>query len=341
MLRLLPLIFLASCTLGGQKFGGTKAYQYTGDASYNQQQLNELSSSIVTSYKKDPRQMSWDKVFKKSNGDIKSFSTVSFETIIQPTRAGLSGADKIYLSSKGKQVLTEKLLVIWEEAFATAKDESFTYKRMKELFGKDQVHTKYGTAVKNFGGDYQKGLESDDIFFKEKGKTLSALALFTPVYARDLSLLLVPGYQLFGGPRGNDYQKYYVEELTRQEKLDALFTMLVEIDWQSSREDKITKQSLQEKAIIKIKLTPILSYKNFSERLKKQGKDISHGLPNLNWGSYEAQVDIPIELEKISIDSSLDEIDSSLLRPILKSYADLCIMITDRLNNDFKRMKID
>ena len=129
--------------------------------------------------------------------------------------------------------------------------------------------------------------------------------------------------------------------VTREEQLDSLFTMLVEIDWQSTREDKITKQSLQEKAIIKIKLTPILSYKNFSERLMKQGKDISHGLPNLNWGSYEAQIDIPIELEKISMDTSMDEIDSSLLRPILKSYADLCIMMTDRLNHDFKRMKID
>lgn len=341
MFRLLPLIFLVSCTLGSQKFGGSRAYQYSADAVYDQKQLNELSGEIVTSYKKDPRQMPWDKVFKKSNGPIKSFSTISFETIIQPTRAGLSGADKIYLSPKGKQVLTEKLLVIWEEAFSTAKDENFTYKKMKDLADKRQIHSKYGTTVKNYGGDYQKGLEPDDIFFKEKGKSLSALALFTPVYARDLSLLLVPGYQLFGGPRGNDYQKYYIEEVTREEQLDSLFTMLVEIDWQSSREDKITKQSLQEKAVIKIKLTPILSYKNFSERLKKQGKEISHGLPNLNWGSYEAQIDIPVELGKMSKDTSLEEIDSSLLRPILKSYADLCIMITDRLNHDFKRMKIN
>lgn len=341
MFRLFPLIFLASCTLGSQKFGGSRAYQYSASVDYSQKELKELSDEIVISYKKDPRQMSWDKVFKKSNGPIKSFSTISFETIIQPTRAGIAGADKIYLSPKGKQVLTEKLLVIWEEAFATTKDESFSYKKMKEISDKTQLHSKYGTTVKNFGGDFQKGLEPDDIFYKEKGKTLSALSLFSPTYARDLSLLLVPAYQLFGGPRGNDYQKYYVEEVTRLDQIDALFSMLVEIDWQSNREDKITKQSLHEKAVIKVKLTPILSYKNFSERLKKQGKEISHGLPNLNWGSYEAQVDIPIELEKISMDSSLETIDSSLLRPILKSYADLCIMITDRLNHDLKRMKIN
>lgn len=340
MLRILPLFFVVSCTLGSHKFGGNKAYQYSPETTYSQQDLKELSDEVVTAFKKDPRQMSWDQVFKKSNGPIKSFSTLSFEGIIQPTRAGLSGPDKIYLSSKGKQVLTEKLLMIWEETFQTAKDKSFSYMKMRELFDDPKVHSKYGNEVTNHGGNYQKGLELDDIFYKVKGKTLSALALFSPSFGRDLSLLLVPGYQLFGGPRGNDYQKYYIEEVTREYKLDAVFTMLVEIDWQSTREDKITKQSIQQKAVIKIKLTPILSYRNFSERLKKQGKEISQGLPNLNWGSYEAQLDIPIDLDKISMDSSLEEIDSFLLRPVLKSYADMCVMITDRLNDDLKRMKI-
>lgn len=340
MLRILILLLLTSCTLGSSRFGGKRTYQYESQYEYSSQELGKLSRDTVTSYKRDPRESEWSKVFTKTH-PIRKTSTLSFETIIQPTRSGVAGLDKVYLSPKGKQLLTKKLLSVWEEAYTTVVDQDLSYVPMEKLFDNHKLHQKYGLGVKDYGVSFQDGLEGDDIFFKEKGKSLSSLALFRPHFARDLSLLLVPAHQLFGGPRGNDFQRYYIQEVSEQFGLDALYSILVEIDWHPRRVDKLTQQSHHQKAVLKLKVTPVLSYKEFEKRLKAQGIESNSKLPNLNWGIYEVSLDIPIDLDKISKESSLEEIDSILLRPIFKTYADMCVMMSQRLQRDFKRMKIE
>src|SRR5690606_33212156 len=162
------------------------------------------SQDVVTSYQRDPRQLTWEEAFPSKKA-IKSTSTLSFETIIQPTRSGISGSDKVYLSPKGKQLLTEKLLSVWEEAYTTVVNDETNYLHMRKIFDDFSIHSQYGTGVKNYGGTFQEGLEKEDVFLAERGKRLSALALFQPHFSRVLPLLLVPGNQLFGGPRGNEY----------------------------------------------------------------------------------------------------------------------------------------
>src|SRR5690606_14587299 len=173
------------------------------------------------------RQMSWESAFS-TKYPIKKTSTISFETIIQPTRAGISGFDKVYLSPKGKQVLTGKLLSVWEEAFTTVASNEISYLPMVSFFDDQSIHSKYGLDVKNFGGSPQDSLERDDIFVLEKGKSLSSMALFEPHFARDLSILLVPAHQLCGGARGNEFQKYYIAEASQKFELDALYSIMVE-----------------------------------------------------------------------------------------------------------------
>lgn len=339
MLRILFLLILTSCTLGSSKFGGKKPYQYDPQYHYTSQELFKISRATITSYQRDPRQASWEKVFSKKY-PIKKVSTFSFESIVQPTRAAIAGFDKVYLSPKGKQLLTEKLLTVWEEAFTTVNTPEMSYLPMLELFDDHKLHSKYGLGVKDYGGTFQEGLASDDIFFKQRGKSLSSLALFQPSFARDLSLLLVPGYQLFGGPRGNEFQKYYLAEIIEKFKLDAAFAVMVEIDWQASRIDKVTKQSIHQKAIIKLKVTPLISYKEFAKRLKDQGINAESDIPNLSWGSYESTIHVPVDLEKINKDSTVEDIDRVLLRPIFKTYTDMCVMMSQRLYQDFKHLKI-
>lgn len=340
MLRIFFLLLLTSCTLGSSKYGGKRAYQYQADYLYQSEELMSLSRDTIISYKRNPRQMKWEEAFTKKH-PIKAVSTFSFETIIQPTRSGVAGWDKVYLSPKGKQILTDKLLNIWEDVFVALIGPQMEYLPMKDLYkNKEGLHIKYGSSVKDYGGRFQEGLEGDDIFVKEKGKSLSSLALFQPSFSRDLSLLLVPGHQLFGGPRGNNFQKYYLAELMDEFKLNALYSIITEIDWQSSRVDKITQKSLHQKAIIKFKLTPMLSYKYLALRLKELGRDVPSDLPNLNFASYEGALEIPVDLNSLSSSSTVEEIDAVLLRPILKSYTDMCVMMAERVSEDFKKMKI-
>ena len=130
-------------------------------------------------------------------------------------------------------------------------------------------------------------------------------------------------------------------EVSESYDLDALYSIMVEIDWQATRVDKLTKKSIHQKAVIKLKLTPILSYKELAQRLKDEGMGLPDDLPNLNFADYEVSVDIPVDLNSITKESSVAEIDAHILRPVLKSYADMCVMISHRLNQDFKRMKIE
>lgn len=339
MLRIFFLLILTSCTLGSSRFGGKNSYHYDPSYNYTSHDLLNLSRDIVTAYQRDPRQLSWDKAFTKKH-PIKKTSTFSFESIVQPTRAGIAGFDKIYLSPKGKQILSEKLLAVWEEALTTVSHPGMTYLAMKELFNDYELHGKHGLGVKSFGGTFQDGLENDDIFFKKRGKSLSSLALFSPSFTRDLSLLLVPAYQLFGGPRGNEFQKYYLAETFEKYNFDAVFSVMVEIDWQASRVDKITQQSIHERATLKLKVTPLISYKEFTQRLIAEGINSDRDVPNLNWGAYESSIQIPIQLDSLNEQSTLEEIDRVLLRPIFKTYTDMCVMMAHRISQDFKRMKI-
>lgn len=340
MLRILFLLVLTSCTLGSSQFGGKKTYHYDSSSQYDSEELSNISRDLVSSFQRNPRQIDWARVFNHKY-PIKSVSTFTFESIIQPTRAAIAGFDKVYLSPKGKQLLTERLLRVWEEAFSTVTSSALSYVPMEKIYSDLDLHSKYGLEVKDYGAGLQEGLETDDVFFKERGKSLSSLSLFQPSFSRDLSILLVPAYQLFGGPRGNEFQKYYVAETMEMFQLDALFSVMAEIDWQASRVDKITQQSVHQKAMIKLKVTPIVSYKEFARRLEEQGVKVEANMPNLNWGAYESAIEIPVELDKISKDSSLEEIESLLLRPILKTYTDICVMMAHRIHLDFKRMKIE
>lgn len=339
MLRVTFLLLLTSCTLGSSKFGGKRPYQYDPAHSYQSEDLLDLADETITSYKRSPRELKWEEAFSKKY-PIKTSSTFNFETIIQSTRSAIAGADKVYLSPKGKQLLTEKLLLIWEDVFSAVAAPEMNYIHLKELSNDQKLHGQYGSPVKDYGGHLQDGLEGDDIFFKEKGKSLSSLSLFQPHFARDFSLLLVPGHQLFAAPRGNEFQKYYLAEVIEKFKLDTAFSIMVEIDWQSSRVDKITQQSMHQKAVIKFKLTPMMSYKLLQLRLKELGKKVPNNISNLNWASYEGVMDIPVDLSQINEKSSLEEIDALLLRPLLKSYTDMCVMMAQRITKDFNSMKI-
>lgn len=60
-------------------------------------------------------------LFGPKQNPIKRVGIITFESMIQPTWNGIAAHDKIYLSKSGKQLLTEELLKIWDEALSYIK----------------------------------------------------------------------------------------------------------------------------------------------------------------------------------------------------------------------------
>lgn len=335
LLSLLSLFFLISCSLGVTKSGGERSYVYDVFSEYSIDDLRELAPQVVVTSQRDPMKGKLDELFSKEQPPLKRVGIMVFETIIQPARGGLSGEDKIYLSAQGKQLLTEKLLSMWEQSFPLLAD-SVVYVPTSKI-KKAQSLTRYGLEVTDHVKSQRPAMAPDDIFFIPPGKEISVATTLNPRRMRDLSLALVPASELMQGPKFSEHMKHAVNELAREVQLDAVLILMSEISWGASRIDKHSGEIIPEEAKLNIKATTLIPFSSYQARLESKGE--KRDLPNHNvaFRSYEATLKIPILISIPEVDQNFTHIEKELLGPVLKTYNDLSQMMELQIINDLKK----
>src|SRR5690606_32370507 len=143
---------------------------------------------------------------------LKRVGIVIFESMIQPTRGGLAGNDLVYLSEAGKQLLTEKLLSVWEEVFGIVAPR-LDYVSLNTI-KKAPSFNKYGAAEKDYVLSSRAALAPDDIFFLNAGRKTTTTTLLNPRGARDMSFVLVPATELMSGPKWSEHQKHFLNDVS-------------------------------------------------------------------------------------------------------------------------------
>jgi hypothetical protein len=329
------LILLTSCSLGVTKSGGERSYVYNVENEYSREALETLSSQLVASLKRDPIKGKLEDLFSSKQTPLKRVGILVFETSIQPARDGLSKQDKIYLSAQGKQLLTEKLLSIWEQSLPILGPE-LEYVPTSKLKQSKTLKT-YGLAVEDHIKAKRDGLMPDDIFYIPPGKTISMYTVLNPRGMRDLSLALVPASELMQGPKYSEHMKHAVNDLAKEFKLDAVLVLMSELKWSSAHTDKHSGEIIPEEVKINLKATTLVPLSGYHKRLEALGEKRDLPSISVSYRAYEANLKIPVNISIPDQDQGFDHIEKELLTPMLKTYKDLSQMMGLQIVKDLKK----
>ena len=336
MFRLIiGLILLSSCSLGTVKSGGDKTYVYDVFSEYSIDDLKELSPQVVTTLSRNPQKGKLDDLFSKKQLPIKRVGILVFESEIQPTRSGLSDENKIFLSEQGKQLLTEKLLSVWEQSFPILGEGIELIKVSK--IKKSKTFKLDGLDVEDYIKTQRYSLAPDDIFYLPKGKQTTMATILNPRGMRDLSMALVPASEMMAGPKFSEHAKHTLNEVAKELKLDAMFVVMNRIHWTASHIDKHSGAIIPEEVVITLEASTLIPLSIYRERMKHLGE--IRDIPNttIAYRTYESTLKIPVLISVQEELQTFDVIEKELLGPTLKTYNDLSQMLQMRIVEDIKR----
>lgn len=332
---LFGLFFLTSCSLGVIQSGGEKGYVYSPKTEYTSEELKELSPHAVTTKSRNPQKGTLEELFSKNQKPLTRIGIVVFETTIQPTRGGLSGQDLIYVSAQGKQLLTEKMLSMWEQSLPILGEE-IVYVPVSEI-KKSKTLPTYGAAVKEHIVDSRTALDPDDIFFLPPGKNTATETVLNPRGMRDLSLALVPAAELMAGPKFSEHHRHALNDVAKELNLDAVLIVMSEINWTTAHIDKHSGESYPEVATVKIAVTTAVPFTSYHERLNKLGETRDLPKQTISYRYHETKVSIPISISVPAAEQTFTMIQEELLNPVLKTYNDFSQMVQWEMIKEIKK----
>lgn len=335
MLRIfIGLVFLASCSMKAVKTGGEGVYTYDNGRDYSVDELKSIAPQVVETSRRDPPVGKLEVLFGKGQSPLKRFGILVFETQIQPTRGGLANEDRIFLSEQGKQLLTERMLKVWEESFTTlAPDLDYlTSARLKRAKSFHQ----FGLPENDYVRAKRTSLAPDDIFFLPKGAKTATTTTLNPRGMRDMSLAFVPAAELMGGPKWSEQHKQFVNEVMKELKLDAVVIVMSEVSWTAARFDKHSGEPVPEEIKLRIAASTLTSLSDYRERAGKLGHN---DVPVINvcFRVYEGKIRFPTRISVPESEQSFELIEKEILNPMLKAYKDLSIMTVDQLTGDLRK----
>lgn len=284
--------------------------------------------------KRDPRVGKLGKLFSPEQSPLKRIGIVVFETEIQPTRSGLSGQDLIYVTEQGKQVLTEKLLTLWDEGVPLMAPK-LDYVPSQLVKSSKALH-QYGTEVTDHVKAVRTSVAPDDILWMPSGKKTPLSTILNPRGMRDLSFMLVPASELMGGPKWSEQNKIFLNDISKELSLDAVLVLNSEISWTAPRKDKFTNENIPEELVIKIKASTLVPFGSYHERLKKTGESQRPDI-NVAYRHHEGELTLPIKIAVPEGERNFETIEAELLSPMFKAYRDLSLMVIHQLAREIEK----
>ncbi len=337
MIRALFLsLLIASCSTGVTSRGGKKSYVYEAGRAYDSTSLRDLAPKMVSSAFREPPVGTLSELFSPPRPGIKRIGIGVFETRIQPTYEGLAGNNAVYLSAAGKQLLTESFLTIWEESLrALASDLDFVPTEKLRL---TPAYGSYGLKQEDFVLTPRSALAPDDIFFLERGRKTTSTVTLNPRGSRDLSFLLVPGYELMAGPKWSEHNKHFVNDLSKEAQLDAVVVALSDVSWTRAHTDKHSGEVYPEELKLRLRASILVPLHSYHARLAEVGK---RETPNVTlcYRSYEAEVRLPVDLAVEESQRTFETIEERLLGQMVKSYKDLAQLMILRMQSDLEKTR--
>lgn len=332
-LLLLSLLFTACGSV--RTDGGQDSFNPARYMELTPQELPTYAQTIVKREERDPDSITLEQFRHTPEGFIKRIGLVIFETQFQPSRSGLSkGPANIYLSERGKQVLTEEAWRFWDESLRLMGSRmSVTWIKRKELVS-SLAFRGYGSPAPDMIMSRKYDLRPDDFLWREGGKKIPSGSLFSPVDFQEVGLVMIPATEMMIRSKAVDHQKHWVNDICKALNLDAVLVVSSEAEWHVLETDKRTQEVIPEQMEISIKaavLYPWRKYVAAATRLRGPGEYAKHSIP---LASYSVKTEVPLKLSVPPSEQNFATVQEHLLLPFHATYHALANLVMERIMGD-------
>lgn len=249
------VLLLVSCAHKITQDGGQEKFSHEAFEALTPETFSTYAQSIVLREQRDPDGVTLAAMAKSPDGAIRKVGIVIFESELQASRSGLATDRNVYLSPRGKQLLTEDLYQhLKAELERLGGAEWVGIKALK----KSKNYQTAGSPINDYILSKNYQLTDEDAFWKKPGERIPEASLLSPRGFQDVSLLLVPATDIMGGAKPNQHQHHWVNDLCGELGLDAVLLVYVDSEWRRGGVDKRTKAIIPEE--MKLKVTGSLVY---------------------------------------------------------------------------------
>ena len=332
---LFSLLLVASCAHKVRQDGGSAKFDSQVFSSLSPAEIPAYAQTVVLREERDPDRLTLKEIKNAPEGQIKRAAILVFETEIQPSRSGLATDQNVYLSPRGKQILTEELLRHWEKELRRVSSKTTWIKR-SELF-KSKAYRSGGFTMDDLVLRRNDQLSEADAFWKIRGQAIPETSLVVPRNYQDVSMVFVPATQLMNGPKPSQHQHHWVNDVCRELNLDAVLLVYTGAEWRQEQIDKKTNEKLAEE--LKVKMNVSLVYP-FSSYHAVGAKKMENGLPKLNIpvATYTVKATSPIKIT--GVEQNFKMAQTQVLTPYRQTVEALSTVVIERLATDLHQIPI-
>lgn len=326
----LSILLLASCghvrTDGGQSSFDPELF-----AKLKPSEHATYAQTIVKREERDPDGIKLKELIHSKYGSIRKIGLVLFETQIQPSITGLAVGENIYLSDKGKQILSREFFNTWNSMLNTM--SSVTWVKPKTIM-KSKAFRGYGSVVIDHILREKAELNDTDIFWKSGGKEIPMGALVLPPNSQDVSILYIPAIEMMGGAKMVEHQKHWVNDICKELGLDAVLIVSSTASWEQGSVDKRTKEIIPEEMKIGIESSILYPFSAYHNAAKDLTGSTSLPKKSVPLAFYSVKTKIPVKISVPESERTFKTIQDNILTPLRTNYLALSKLVIDRIITD-------
>ena len=332
MKYLLCLLLVVSCAHKVTTDGGQASYDSATFEGLNPQDVPTYAQTVVKRETRDPEKITLAQFRAHPAGQIHRIGLVILETEFQPSRSGLASDRNVYLSARGKQILAEQQWGLWDGELRRLSKESLTWPKREELTAATSFAST-GATEPDYVLKAWDRLNEDDVFWKTPGQRIPSESLIQPAGFRDLSLVLVPAYDLMGGAKPSQHQHHWVNDLCKELKLDAVVIVSVGAEWRRGGVDKRSKEVIAEEMKIRVQATVLYPWSTYHAIGESLGV---RNLPKVNvpLASYQVNATLPVTITVPENEENFRSAFRNVINPVRTHYSRLASLVQQRIISD-------
>jgi len=332
MKHLILLTLLISCAHKVTTDGGEGKYDPSMYETLAPSDLLTYAQTVVKREQRNPDDVTLAQIRRSPRGEIRRVGLVVFESEIQPSRSGIASDRNVYLSVRGKQLLTEEFWRHWDQQLRTLTGSGVEWVRRKDL-AQSQAYRSAGSIAENYYLTWHAALTDEDVFWREPGKKIPEESLLLPSGMQDLSMVLVPAMDLMGGPKPGQHQHHWMNDLCKELKLDAVVIVHVGAEWRRGAVDKRTQEKIPEEVRIKLRATTMYPWSTYHAVGESLGKTNLRKI-NVPLGHYEVSAAIPLQITISPEGESFASAMSNVIGPVRTHIKRLGGLVQERVTSD-------
>ncbi|MBY0516981.1 MAG: hypothetical protein K2P81_08745 [Bacteriovoracaceae bacterium] len=330
---LCALMFFYSCAHKIIADGGQAPFEKEKYEQLSPSDLATYAQTVVKKEQRDPDSMSLKEFTKTSEGEIRKIGLLIVESEIQPSRSGLATERSVYLSPRGKQLLTEELYhSFFQHLKALSPKKTLHFLKSADLFLSSSYRSA-GSPSNDYILATNAHLTGEDVFWRLPGKNIPEATILTPRGFQDMSMIMIPAYDLIGGAKPNQHQFHWVNDVCKEMGLDAIVVLHMDASWTRGSIDKRSKEVIPEEMKMSLRGSVIYPWGKFHQAVEAKGEKSLSKL-NIPLAAYSIETRFPITLTVEESAETFESAENNIINPLRATFTSFASLMSSRMMTD-------